>query len=325
MKDYTLFSVKEFVLDEFFQSWVYSPGERTNSYWQMWLEENPHKAGDVEEAKSILLRFSFTQYNLPGEDVVTLWSHVRKSNYPAKSSRKSFLYSVAASIVLLTVANVYFLMDNEEVISYATAFGETRTIVLPDSSTVILNSNSTLTLGANWLDNKSIREVSLDGEAFFSVIHKISNQPFKVKTGQDVAIEVLGTSFNVYHRDDTKVVLNSGSIQLSLPSVLEEKIYMKPGDLVEYDEKKYTKRTVDPKLYTAWTENNLILNHTSLRDMVQMLKDNYGLAVEVNEKLLGQTISGSMPVSTADNLLKQIAIAFRLKLVEEENKIYLRE
>jgi len=327
VKDYTLFSAKDFVLDEFFQSWVYYPSEKTNSYWQVWLEENPHKTGDIEEARSILLRFSFTKYNLRGEDVSMLWTRIRKSDYKKKSnSKKSFLYSAAAVAALLTVVSLYFLVKEEEVVSYSTGFGETRTIVLPDSSTVKLNSNSTLTLGSDWLDNKSVREVSLDGEAFFSVVHKINNQPFKVKTGQDVAIEVLGTSFNVYHREDTKVVLNSGRIQLSLPALRpNEKVYMKPGDLVEYDEKKYTKRKVDPKLYTGWTKNNLVLNHTSLREMIQMIKDNYGLEVEVKQNLLGHTISGSMPVSDAENLLQQIAIAFRLKLVKEENKIYMRE
>jgi ferric-dicitrate binding protein FerR (iron transport regulator) len=327
VKDYTIFSVKEFVLDEFFQSWIYYPSDKTNSYWQDWLDENPHKAGDIEEAKSILLRFSFTQHTLPGDEVSMLWTKIRMPAHELKStSRRPFIYSIAASILLLIIAGVYFLTDKNEVVSYSTAFGETRTITLPDSSTVILNSNSTLTLGSNWLDNKSIREVSLDGEAFFSVIHKMNNQPFKVKTGRDLAIEVLGTSFNVYHREDTKVVLNSGRIQLSLPTVLpNEKVYMKPGDLVEYDEKKYTKRKVDPKLYTAWTENNLVLNHTSLREMIQMIEDNYGLEIVVNENLLGETISGSMPVSNADKLLEQIAIAFRLKLIRDENKIYMRE
>lgn len=327
MKDYTLFSVKDFVLDEFFQSWVYYPGEKTNSYWQGWLDENPEKTADIEEAKSILLRFSFTQYNLPADEVSMLWTQIRKPADTLKSNAgRSFIVNVAASIVLLTIAAAYFLRNEAEVVSYTTAFGETKTITLPDSSTVILNSNSTLTLGSDWLDNKSIRQVSLDGEAFFSVVHKVNNQPFEVKTGQDLAIEVLGTSFNVYHRDDTKVVLNSGRIQLSLPAVLpNEKVYMKPGDLVEYDEKKYTKRKVDPKLYTAWTENNLVLNHTTLREMVKMVKDNYGLEIQVKENLLRETISGSMPVSNADDLLQQIAVAFRLKLVKEDSKIYMRE
>jgi transmembrane sensor len=327
VKDYTLFSAKEFAVDDFFQSWVYNPTDKTNSFWQAWLEEHPHKADDVEEARAILLQLTFTHYNLSREEVSSLWNEIKKvknASRPQKSQTvRRFWYSAAAAI-FVGVASVFW-MNEEKEISYETAFGETKTITLPDSSTVILNSNSKLTLASDW-PSKGTREVRLDGEAFFSVIHKINNQPFKVTTSQDFAIEVLGTTFNVYHRKDTKVVLNSGSIQLSLPSVQpSEKVFMKPGDLVEYDKKKYTKRRVDPKLYTSWTQRNLVLNHTSLRELIQMMKDNYGIEVEVRKNLLDETISGSMPVTNAENLLEQIAISFRLKLLKENNKIYMME
>jgi transmembrane sensor len=100
---------------------------------------------------------------------------------------------------------------------------------------------------------------------------------------------------------------------------------MEPGELVEYDEKKYIRRSVDPKVYTAWTKNTLLLNRTSLREMLHLIKDNYGIDVEVKESLLDQTISGSMPVTDAESLLQQIAKAFQLKVVREEGKTFLRE
>jgi ferric-dicitrate binding protein FerR (iron transport regulator) len=219
----------------------------------------------------------------------------------------------------------FFWTSPKSIIEYRTAFGETKTIVLPDSSTVILNSNSLLRLDSDW-EPATPREVRLDGEAFFSVIHKNNNQPFTVKTGEDVNIEVLGTTFNVYHRNETKIVLNSGRIQLSLPTTqADEKILMNPGELVEYNEKKYVKRKVDPKMYTAWTQHNLVLNRTSLRDMLHMIKDNYGIDVEVKESLMDETISGSMPVTSAESLLEQIAKAFQLKVVKQDNRIYLKE
>jgi transmembrane sensor len=320
VKDYTLYSAKEFALDDFFQSWVYNPTDKTNSFWLAWLEEYPYKAADVEEAKILLHQMTFKHYNLSGDEVSRLWDdikEVKRKKRPQKTfAARSFWYSAAAAAIFMVIKEI----------SYKTTFGETKTITLPDSSTVILNSNSTLTLGTEWQSDAGAREVRLDGEAFFSVVHKINNQPFTVRTGQDVDIEVLGTTFNVYNREDTKVVLNSGAIQLSLPSVQpNEKVFMKPGEIVEYDRKRYIKRKVDPTLYTSWTQKNLVLNHTSLREMVQMMKDNYGIVVEVKSSLLDETISGSMPVTNADNLLEQIAIAFRLKLVRNENRIYLVE
>jgi ferric-dicitrate binding protein FerR (iron transport regulator) len=219
----------------------------------------------------------------------------------------------------------FYWFTRTNTLEYHTAFGETKTIVLPDSSRVILNSNSSLLLAAEWGD-KQAREVWLNGEAFFSITHKKDNQPFNVKVKEGVNIEVLGTSFNVYHRTaNTKVVLNTGKIRLSLPSKNSDKILMKPGELVEYQKTKYVKRKVDPAAYNAWTRNNLILNHTSLQEMIRMLKDNYGIEVTVKKELLNQTVSGSMPLTDANGFIQQVAKAFRLKVVEEENKISLKE
>jgi ferric-dicitrate binding protein FerR (iron transport regulator) len=173
-----------------------------------------------------------------------------------------------------------------------------------------------------------VREIWLEGEAYFSVVHKQDNQPFTVSTPGGVAVEVLGTTFNVYHRDvETKVVLNSGQISLSFPvDKKEQKILMKPGELVEYKEDKYSKRVVDPRIYAALTEKKIILNQTSLREMIQMAKDNYGVEIDVPlEKMLEQTVSGSMPIGDADSFVNQVARAFQLKVVHENNKLLFKE
>ncbi len=318
-------------MDEHFQSWVFAPDGNTEAFWHAWLEENPDKRGDVEEARSILLRLNFSNYDLSANEVSAVWNQIRNTDlrtFKKPRLRKSGLiiwYSSIAAATLLIAISSFFWTSPPSIIEYRTAFGETKSVTLPDSSTVILNSNSILKLNSQW-EASAAREVWLDGEAFFSVVHKKNNQSFTVKTGEDVNIEVLGTTFNVYHRNETKIMLNSGQIQLSLPTVqADEKILMKPGELVEYNEKKYVKRKVDPKLYTAWTENNLVLNRTSLREMLHMIKDNYGIEVDVKESLLDQTISGSMPVTDAESLLQQIAKAFQLKVVKEENRTYLKE
>lgn len=316
-------------MDEYFQSWVFSSDGNAESFWQTWLEENPEKRSIVEEARSTLLQLNFSSYNLSSKDVSSLWNEIKKSGVnpvkePKLSNSKSVLWYSGIAATLLLVAS-FFLFNPASKIEYETAFGETKTITLPDGSTVILNSNSLLQLASTW-DSENPREVWLKGEAFFSVVHKRNNQPFTVKTEKDVNIEVLGTTFNVYNRSETKILLNTGRIQLSLPATQsKEKIVMKPGELVEYDEKKFVKRQVDPKMYTAWTEHNLVLNHTSLRELLNMIKDNYGIEVEAKDTLLDQTISGSIPVTDGENLLQQIAKAFQLNVVKEGGEIYLKE
>ena len=57
--------------------------------------------------------------------------------------------------------------------------------------------------------------------------------------------------------------------------------------------------------------------------MIQVARDTYGISISVtNEKILGHTLSGSMPIIDEKSFVMQVAKAFRLK-VEFENQKYL--
>jgi len=330
-KDYRNFSSNEFVLDQFFNDWVIKRDETATLFWEQWCKDHPEKCKEINEATSILRQFTFQEHTLSNNDVAELWQQIKiyesvKVTPQPKVKFNSAWVRIAASL-LIGAAIVYGVLkfQDEGFISYHTAFGETKLVVLPDSSTVTLNSNSTLKFQGDW-DSRSGREVWIEGEGFFSVVHKTNNQPFKVHTGDGLAVEVLGTTFDVYHRvEETKVVLNTGKIRLSV-SDDSKKIIMNPGDLVEYKHKSYSKRTVNPSNYSAWIEKKLVLDHTSLRDMIQMLNNNYGVIVNVkSETLLNQTVSGSMPLGDSASMVEQIAFAFQLKVVKEDNKYLIYE
>lgn len=334
MKDYSKFSVSDFILDDFFRAWVNRPDEHTSAFWMQWLKDHPEKNKDIEEAKNIVKHVGFQQYTMSADDIASLWKRIKA--YESKPHQSTVApkrtmglwYKVAASFLLAaSLFLVYRLWSETHYLNYHTAYGETKTIVLPDSSTVILNSNSTLRFPSHW-EEQPVRELWLQGEAYFSVVHKKDHQPFKVYTGEGVAVEVLGTTFNVYHRtEETKIVLNTGKIRLHLPAEsAAPDIVMKPGDLVEYKQKSYSRRMVNPATYTAWTEKKLVLDHTSLRDMIDMLRDNYGVEVAVErESLLNQTVSGSMPLTDVESLANQIAQTFQLKVVKQKNRFLMYE
>ncbi len=299
-------------------------------FWRFWLRKHPEKMNEEDE-HDLLLNVGLNRYTLPPEDISGLWKRIQQDNdlLHSKFNKPKIerWYWVAAAVMLMGVTVALLLLIGHGQIEYHTAFGETKTVALPDGSTVILNANSHISFSKNW-DQRPAREIWLDGEAYFSVIHKQNHQPFKVSTSGGIAVEVLGTTFNVYHRAvETKVVLNSGQIRLSFPvDKKERKILMKPGELVEYKKDKFSKRLVDPRNYAAWTENKIILDQTSLREMIQMAKDNYGIEIDVqSEKMLGQTVSGSMPIGDAKSFVNQVAGVFHLKVVYENDKYLLKE
>jgi transmembrane sensor len=76
-------------------------------------------------------------------------------------------------------------------------------IILPDSSSIELQPNATVSYGQTW--NEQVREVHLVGEAFFDVV-KDSKRPFFVYGGGEIVTKVLGTSFTVKAAKNAKSV-----------------------------------------------------------------------------------------------------------------------
>jgi transmembrane sensor len=252
---------------------------------------------------------------------------------PVKSTASVFSYpiwkyaAVLTGILLSTVLGYYVYRWNtsSHLITHSTTYGQTATVVLPDSSVVKLNANSSITYSSDW-SAKSPREVSLKGEAFFSVKHTINHQKFKVNTSDNFNVEVLGTEFNVYNRNaKTRVVLNSGKITLHMEeSAKQKKVTMQPGEMVEFKDSPsgFVKRGVNAEVYSSWTNNKLILDNTSFRDIALLLEETYGLAVIVpDESLYEERFSGIVPCENEDMLLTALSLSFNLKVNKYKNQV----
>jgi ferric-dicitrate binding protein FerR (iron transport regulator) len=348
---YNNYSVYDFVMDESFKKWVKYPESEEDLHWEEWILENPDKRGLISEAHQIILFMDFETHHLSKSAVNSLWQKLDqrieereqglsiKKPSSNKISTQAFSHyrRLAAVFVGLMVfsATLFFVLQHNNTTTYVTQYGETRILLLPDSSTVTLNANSTLKHNSDWYGDE-VREVWLQGEAFFSVVHTRDHQKFIVNTS-DLDVEVLGTEFNVNNRrGGTKVVLNSGKVKLSLPSVPTngetdkkvKEIIMKPGELVEYSEedKKTTKEVVDAEKYTAWRENKLIFEDTPVSEIVQVLEDNYGLEVIIKDSALAsRKFTATYPADNVDILLKALSKTFNIKISKTENQVVFED
>jgi transmembrane sensor len=247
--------------------------------------------------------------------------------------RKLYLLRIAASLlVIATCVSLWISVSNRvNEIVMRTSFGEIRSIILPDSSVVILNSNSLLKYKKNW-NNRDVREVYVQGEAFFKVTHKSNNQKFQVYTSTHVKINVLGTEFNVNdRRQRTQVTLHSGKIKLDLNEFKTtdsaSNIIMKPGDyiLVE-DSRKVIKKVVDSQIYTSWKSKQFIFKETPLKEILYALEDNYGVTVIVNDStMLSETFTATYPADNKEILLKALAKSFGIKYDSVNNTMTIKQ
>ena len=249
-----------------------------------------------------------------------------------RRSRAWAVGKVAASVLLLLLGGSFlYVWLTESATTYATDYGETKTVVLPDSSTVILNANSRLTLSADWTDT---REVWLEGEAFFRVrkikrsISSASATPVKFIVRTDrLNVEVLGTEFNVRQRPETTaVLLKSGRVRLNLRNQ-PDTLNMSPGELVTLrsQSRRLDKETVNPEAYTSWTERRLDFDGTTLREIARIIEETYGHKVVIrDESLANKRFQGSVPADDLDILLEGLSETFDIRITLQNQQILMQ-
>jgi ferric-dicitrate binding protein FerR (iron transport regulator) len=89
---------------------------------------------------------------------------------------------------------------------------------------------------------------------------------------------------------------------------------------------KFEKRSVDPEQYTSWRNKKLVFENTSMKEVIEILTDTYGLAIKVDEpELLKRKISGSVPTNSLKNLLFGLSATFNLDIKKNGKEIIIRE
>lgn len=342
--NYEDYSVKDFILDESFQKWVLQPNEAICAFWESWLKLHPEKQATVDEARNIIKSLGFREEFPTPQDFSEVWENIEeakkqfslkanKPTYPEKASGNfSLLYRVAAVFLLFAISALAYLLWNDreqQQIVCTTAYGETRTITLPDSSIVHLNANSTLHYVDAW-DEKHSREVWLDGEAFFDVkrrgkeaeeIQNTHPDRFMVHTEQ-VDVIVLGTQFNVNERrGKTKVVLHSGKVKLQ--SANRPEVMMEPGELAELNPEagNLVKRIVDTKIYNSWINQQLIFDNIPLNEVATTLEDNYGLKIEFAEGIARERFTGTIPTDNVDIFFTILSESLDVNITREDTLV----
>ena len=338
-------AILRLLMDDRFSEWIHHPTPELDHYWEQWLLHHPEEQSVVEQARQTLqhLDFNKSQY-IPRESILAIAFERAESlenpgsvSVPSQESSNHralprYWYRVAAALigVALLVGYWYYLPTDQV---HTTTYGESKNIVLPDGSTVILNANSELRYEQEWNEDEP-RQVTLAGEAFFSVSHQSDHQKFIVWTNA-LAIEVLGTEFNVNHRrNETEVMLQQGSVRLdwsadehvnsAIPDTVRH-LTIEPGELVVFSADKLTRKTVNPDVYSAWTDNEWLFEQTPLAEVIAMIEDNYGYHVVAPEALVADKVfTAEIHDADLELLLTFLSESFDLTITKHEKTINIQ-
>lgn len=201
----------------------------------------------------------------------------------------------------------------------ATHAADLDTLDLPDGSRAILAPNSTLRYSMAALAGP--REIRLEGEALFDVIHD-DERPFSVRTRHAV-VEDLGTSFVVreYAADSrARVTVRSGAAALHTgDSSSAAVIDLRPGDGAYIDSTGTIARfSGDPESYGSWTAGYLTFDGASLPEVLSQLETWFGVEFRIADSTLTkQHFTGGLSATSLPKALEILGPIVHARFAQE--------
>ncbi|MEM9823465.1 MAG: FecR domain-containing protein [Bacteroidota bacterium] len=335
--NYSTYTAEAFAADESFQDYYLDGEEKATLFWTDWMAAHPNKATEITEAKKLLDTLTI---NVGPEEMQLAYQALNKQIEAAEQTSEAKLVRLSrqrtwwtqiagiAAVLLAVLSTAYFFWPTPQADwqTHQTAFGEIQEIYLPDSSLVTLNANSVLRYDQNWRA-ASIREIWLEGEAFFKVRKNPvrGNRQFVVYS-DETKVKVLGTSFNVYSRNErVEVVLASGKVDVEYSekgAVKNQKLLPNDRMVLLTQREAQLEHDINTSLFTAWKDKRLILDKTPLKKVVDILQENFGYEVEIaNPQILERQLTATIPVVDIDLLLAALREIYGLNISKQNQKI----
>ncbi len=209
-------------------------------------------------------------------------------------------------------------------------YGKRFDVVLSDGTHVFLNSGTSLRYPVHFLKGHD-RAVFLTGEAYFDVA-KDEEHPFVVNANE-LAIEVLGTRFNVSHYpEDSSIntVLVEGSVELHKRKGGSEKgeaVLLEPGFKAEWQKADgaITVENVDTHIHTGWVQGKLIFRNTTFQKIRQALSRKYNVTIKnENKNLDEQLFDATFDIETVEEILESFNKSYAIKYKIEQNEVIIQ-
>ena len=265
--------------------------------------------------------------------------------------RRITKFLMKASAVFLIIFTGYYLWKEFNLSKPAqkntvsTKNGSRSKIDMPDGTQIWLNGGTRIEYDENY--GKQNREITLNGEAYFDVVHN-ERSPFIIHT-KKLNIKVLGTVFNVkaYPEDSmTEASLVKGRIEVTFPDRPQEKLILKPSEKIavannpfEYSKNstgvKEKRKSTNPEIVfsalnyqvrdstiveTAWVKNKLIFRSKKFDELSREMERWYGITIQVQDSaILNERFTGTFNNESLDKALDALMLSYPFQYKYEKN------
>ncbi|GLB52022.1 iron dicitrate transporter FecR [Neptunitalea chrysea] len=264
-----------------------------------------------------------------------LFTAIKKSVKRKQKERGVVWRSMAAALLVLIGVSLFYVYKWNTVadVAYITVTASenvTKRIVLPDSTIVYLNKESSLSYPEKFM-NKT-REVKLEGEGYFRVKHN-AEKPFLVVSANMVT-KVLGTQFVVSDNSqdmEPSVKVLKGKVKVNSNTKKAEAILTKNQQVFLNKEtgiltkKSLLKDTVD----TFWSSHKIRFKNADMSTVIAKLNEYFKVHIVLKTPEYDgcKKISGSFKSDEVESVLKGIQFLNDMeykRVAENEIHIYLK-
>lgn len=216
-------------------------------------------------------------------------------------------------LILTTYLSLKDTTTSVQYVNIAANPGMVSTVQLPDGSKVWLNGGSHLKYPTQF--DKKNRKVELKGEGYFDIITQ-PDKPFIVNAGNNYAVQVYGTEFNLsaYEEDnDIKTTLISGSVRLLINDT--EQIIL-PNEKTTYNKStgKLHVESVNTLYETCWKNGWIYFKDHPMKDVLKTMERFYNVDFIVKDnEVMHSMINGKFENEQITQVLEYLHVASGIK------------
>ena len=348
MKNYESYRAEDLLVDPCFLAWVKHNQPEAKQFWEHWQQQHPQQRATILLAKDMAEalnnrpgRISDELVQMEVAQIMRLTHHLRESqrNSFVLTSKRRF-WSIAATVMLilgsswlawqlgssplnslhLPAASHRTPAAATEWINQVNGTSQPVSIVLPDGSRMALSAHSQASYPPYFIQTK--REVHLNGEAVFAVVHD-SSRPFLLLSSPLIT-RVLETRFRVWALPgDSRITVSvqSGRVsvysQTDLTRSHQRNVPDVPGVMLtgnqqvvyRAEQSAYQKElVVQPMLISpVYSPDQFVFQDTPIAQVFDRLERNYGITIAYAGALFHQcTVTASLAGVPLHNQLKLI-------------------
>ena len=274
-----------------------------------WYDENPEECGRIVKDVHSLIDLA----ELSDIKTTNNTTDIRQHKKTTLKRIISATAKIAAAIALIAAVSytTYRVTENtysNQMMTMSVPKGDKMTLILPDSTSVILNSGAEIKYPVVF--KRNMRSVSLSGEAMFKVRHD-DKCPFVVNTFAS-RIKVLGTEFNILSDEKngiSETVLLKGSVLVqSLIDPTQPDILMKPDDKIALQNGRFSLGKIENQDALCWIDGLIYIGNLPFDRLMEKFENAFDVKIRLECKTMPDMSTVSGKIRTSDGIYNALRI-----------------